>query len=321
MIFINIALALSFLVTFCLLTSLVCFFMTFYSRSRKELGENEYDLPKGEIYEKYKDSIIAWAKEYRTRPHVDYQIKSFDGLMLSAKYYELKRGAPLEILFHGYRGTAERDMSAGIERCFALGRNALIVSQRASLGSEGHVITFGIKERRDCLSWVDFAISEFGKDVKIILTGISMGASTVLSNADEDLPPNVACIFGDCGFSSAKDIIKKVIRDMHLPAPLIYPFVRLGARIFGGFDLEEKSPLDALKNCKVPVILIHGESDSFVPCEMSRQMYEACSFKDKAFHTIKGAGHGICYPVSKDEYIKYLGDFADRVGFLNNSPK
>lgn len=299
----------------CLLTSLVCFFMTFYSGKRRVLGDGEYDIPKGEPYQKIKDNIIAWAEQYRSLPHRDFEIKSYDGLTLRARYFEFAKDAPIEILFHGYRGTGERDLSAGIERCFALGRSALIVNQRGAGTSEGRVITFGIKERRDCLSWIDFVIKEFGENVKIILTGISMGATTVLLNADEELPQNVVCIFGDCGFSCAKDIIKKVIKDMHLPPNLLYPFVKLGARLFGGFRLEEKTAVEALKNARLPVILIHGDNDDFVPCEMSRIMYEACSSEHKRIHIIKGAGHGICYPTSKDEYINALKEFAISAGF------
>ena len=57
-----------------------------------------------------------------------------------------------------------------------------------------------------------YAVDRFGGDVKIILIGISMGAATVLMAADEDLPENVVCIMGDCGYTSAQDIIKKIIK-------------------------------------------------------------------------------------------------------------
>lgn len=33
--------------------------------------------------------------------------------------------------------------------------------------------------------------------------------------------------------------------------------------------MEECSTLDALRRTKLPVLLIHGEADRFVPCEMS----------------------------------------------------
>ena len=211
-------------------------------------------------------------------------------------------------MFHGYRSSAERDLSGGVQRCFALGRNILLVDQRTSCDSEGHVISFGIHEHKDCLAWVDFAVKQFGPDVKLVLTGISMGASTVLMAAGKKLPPNVVGVLADCGFSSAKEIIKKCAKDMHLPADLVYPFIKLGAKLFGHFNLEEYTPLEAMKTCKVPVIFFHGETDNFVPWHMSRDLYTACQ-SPKRLVTIPNAGHGLVYVVDNDTYFKAVCNF------------
>ena len=87
-----------------------------------------------------------------------------------------------------------------------------------------------------------------------------------------------------------------------------YPFVRLGARLFGHFSLEETSPIQAMEKCTVPVIFFHGENDDYVPCEMSRKNYEACTTR-KMLVTIPDAGHCLCYPVSPEVYLKALKDF------------
>lgn len=295
----------------------VCYRLVFHKTKQKTLGPDEYEIPKGKEYEVYRDEIVASIKKGRSLAHESVCIKSFDGLTLRGNYYEYRAGAPLEILFHGYRGNSERDLSAGVERCFALGRNALIVDHRASGESEGKTITFGIFERRDCLSWVDFAIRRFGKDVKIILTGISMGAATVMMAVGEELPDNVVCVLADCGYSSPKEIIKKVMGDLKLPAWLFYPFVKLGAKLFGGFDLEETSAIESVKRAKVPVIFIHGEADGFVPCDMSRSLYEAC-LSPKKILTVPEAGHGIAYLKDGESYLKALRDFEKECGFLNS---
>lgn len=291
-----------------LLIAYICFRIAFYVPPRKPVDEYPIETPEGEIYEPFRESMEKWIKEARAMPQEDVEIQSFDGLTLRGKYFEYKPGAPIELMFHGYRGNAERDLSGGVQRCFKFGRSAFIVDQRCSRGSEGNVITFGIKEHRDCLSWVDYMVKKFGPDVKIILTGISMGAATVLTAAGKELPKNVIGVLADCGYTSAKDIIKKVIRQMGLPAELCYPFVKLGAKLYGHFDLEETSPLEAMKNCKVPVIFFHGESDDFVPCEMSRINYEACTAR-KMLVTVPGAGHGLCYPLGYKEYVKSLTEF------------
>ena len=296
------------LAALCLLIAFGCYVYSFYEPPRKPKKGDVIEIPKGEIYEAHREKMENWVRQMRAMPSESFEITSFDGLKLRAKFYEYAPGAPIELMFHGYRGNAERDLAGGVERCFRVRRSALIVDQRCAGLSEGSTITFGVNERRDCLKWIDFAIDHFGSDVKIILTGISMGAATVLMAGGEKLPPNVRGILADCGYSSAREIMAHVMGQMGLPAKLCYPFVKLGARLFGHFDLDETSPVEAVKNCQLPVIFFHGESDDFVPCDMSRINFEACGCR-KRLVTIPGAGHGLAYAVDSDRYVEELYDF------------
>lgn len=293
---------------FLLAISFCLFLFIFYVPPRKKKDPEKIDFPPGKIYEPFYDSMEKWIRAARTTPHRDVSITSYDGLKLCGKYYEYAPGAPVELMFHGYRGSAERDMAGGMYRAFRLGHSALIVDQRCSGNSEGNVITFGIKEHRDCLAWIDFMLDFLGCDVEIILTGISMGAATVLLASGQKLPPNVVGVLADCGFHSAKDIIKSVARGMHLPAELLYPFVKFGARLFGHFDLEETSPLEAVKKCKIPVLFFHGMDDDYVPSYMSQIAFDACPTRKKIVF-VPGAGHGLSFPVSPDEYIAEMDLF------------
>ena len=294
----------------------VCFKKVFYSPKRKP-GTDASDTPLDEEYAPYREDMRRWIKEIREMPREAVEIRSYDGLKLTGHYYENKKGAPIEIMFHGYRGSAERDLSGGVERAFACGRNTLIVSQRASGESDGRVISFGINERRDVISWVKYVTERFGKEQKIILTGISMGAATVLMAAGEELPENVVSVLADCPYTSPKEIIKKVIEDMGLPVGICYPFVRLGARIYGRFDLEEFSPIEAVRRAKIPIIFIHGEADSFVPAEMSKRLYDECA-SEKFLLMVPGAIHGVAFPAAKELYIEAVKDFEKNTGFLNS---
>ena len=293
-----------------LVTAYICFRMTFYvKRENQAVEDAKLPIPEGEEYEPYREQIVNWINEIRAMPRRSVEIRSHDGLRLTGYYYEYEKGAPIEILFHGYRGNAERDLSGGVARCFSLGHSVLIVDQRSAGQSEGNVITFGVLESRDCLAWTRFVVENIDKDAKIVIGGISMGAATVLMASTYDLPDNVVGVLADCGYTSPKEIIKKVIGEMKLPAGLCYPFVRLGARIYGHFDLEEHSPIEAMKKCKLPVILLHGDSDDFVPHSMSLENFEACTSEKKRMVTIAGAGHGLAFPVNKEKYLYEAGDF------------
>ncbi len=305
---INLLFIILILVIFVLLLSFILFRVVFYVPPRKPHDPDYIDLPPGKIYEPFHDKMRQWVVAARNTPYEEVSITSFDGLKLYGKYYEYAPDAPVELMFHGYRGSAERDMAGGMHRAFRLGHSALIVDQRCAGQSEGNVISFGINEHRDCLSWIDFMLTYLGNDVKIILTGISMGASTVLMASGKQLPPNVIGILADCGFHSAKDIICSVADSMHLPSGLLYPFVKLGAKLYGHFDLEELSPVESLKNCKIPVLFFHGEGDDYVPCYMSQINYDVCPSRKKLVF-IPGAGHGLSFPVAPDLYVKEMDDF------------
>lgn len=292
--------------------AVACFRMAFWVDRRKDEDEEEFSLPPGEIYEPFREQMITWMKEVRALPFEEVCIDSADGLKLYGKYYECQPGAPIELMFHGYRGKAERDLCGGVQRSFSLGHNVLIVDQRTSGKSGGSVITFGIKESEDCLRWVEFAVQHFGAECKLILTGISMGAATVLLASGKDLPGNVVGVLADCGYTSAKAIIQKVIAQMKLPAKALYPLVRWSAKWFGGFDPEEDSPVEAVKRCKLPVIFFHGDTDDYVPCEMSRENFEACPSR-KHLMVVPGAGHGLCYLLAPEEYLQALREFFDPV--------
>ena len=301
------------LAVLCLGISYICFRIAFYVPHKHIIGPDEYPILDGEIYEPYREQMVTWMKEVRALPSQAFTIVSHDGLTLYGRYYELAPGAPLEIMFHGYRGCAERDLCGGVQRAFAVGHNALIVDQRGSGRSDGNIISFGVNESRDCLLWADFAAKTFGPEQKLILTGISMGASTVLIAAGNELPENVVGVLADCGYTSGEEIIKLVTRRKKIPPRLAYPFVWLGARLFGGFDLQKSNATAAMAACKVPVFFAHGDADDFVPCSMCQANYEACNSK-KALIIVPGAGHGLCYLADQEGYITQLKTFFSAIG-------
>ena len=282
------------------LTAYICYHISFRAPKRIPDEEVQIHLPEGEPY-------------MQSRPFEPITITTFDGKKLYARYYHVADGAPLQIQFHGYKSSAILDFCGGSLYAGKIGHNALVVDQRSHGKSEGTAITFGILERKDVLCWIDYARSRFGEDVHILLAGLSMGAATVLMATDQPLPSNVKGIIADCPYSAPEAIIKKVCRvEMHLPVKPLYPFIKLGAKLFAHFDLEESSAITAVKNTTLPILIIHGEADTFVPCDMSRDIKNA-NPSQVTLVTVPDAGHGLCYMTAPDIYENTMQEFFKKV--------
>lgn len=288
------------------LSSLYTYRTVFYSPPEQR---SSIDTPlKGSQYKAVAEDIFRISHIMAKIPCEDVSIMSFDGCMLFGRYYHVRDGAPLEILFHGYRSCAFRDCCGGHALSRKMGFNALVVDQRAHGSSGGTTISFGIREHRDCLCWVQYANERFGSQTPIILSGLSMGAATVLMATALPLPENVSCVIADSPYSAPSAIIEKVCKDRHYPVHLCMPFIHLGAWIYGSFRLNGCTAKEAVRSAKVPILLIHGEDDRLVPCSMSHEIASA-SASPAVVHTFPLAGHGLSYMIDPVRYEKVVYDF------------
>lgn len=290
---------------FILISSYAAYRTAFYSPLPRR--EDPYKIPRGRQHQACKTQTLALVREFDSLPYEPVYIRSFDGLCLFGRYYHVRSGAPLEIQFHGYHGTAQRDMCALNKIAREMGMNTLVIDQRAHGKSGGHSICMGIKERMDCVSWANYAAERFGGNTPVIIAGVSMGAAAVLMAAELELPFNVKGIIADCPFSSPKAIIKKVAHDKPVTAPF-YPFALLGAIIYGGANMSAAAPVAAVKHAKVPILLIHGEDDRFVPCAMSREIADACAGYVRR-ETFPGAGHNLSSMTDYKRYKQTVEEF------------
>lgn len=293
-----------------LILTYVCFCLAFKT-TKKERGNDAGGMITSSSHFMYTQTVKDLIKTLRERECEYVTIKATcDGTLLSARYYHQKDGAPVDILCHGYRGSAFRDFCGGHKMCYDMGHNVLLIDQRAHGKSGSNTITFGIKERYDVLDWTNYIANRF-PDSKIMLYGISMGGATVLMASELDLPKQVKGICADCPFSSPRDILKNTVKNMPFPKNLGYPFLFPAAFLFGGFKLTKINCADTVKNAKVPILIIHGEEDDFVPCEMSRKIAE--NNPNVTLVTFKDATHGVSYMHDTDRYIKTVNNFCNKI--------
>lgn len=303
--------ALALLLVFCLILVLT-FRTAYYSPAHRK--EDPRHIPSKEQYQQVAEGILALVDNIESYPFEPVSIVSDDGLTLAGRYYQVRNGAPVVIVFHGYRSTAYRDSAGMFKLCMERGYNVLLPDMRSHGKSQGRVITLGVRERYDCLRWVEYVVKRFGADTQILVSGCSMGAATVMMAA-ELLPEQVKGIACDCGYTSPRAIMMDVCGKMHMQPKIAYFFLRLSARLLGGFDPDERSSLQSLKNSRIPALFVHGEDDLYVPCSMVYENYEACAAEIKQLLTVPGAGHGLSFLVDEAAYRAAVFAFMDKIGF------
>ena len=275
------------------LIGVLLYFFTIAFVKMKNGNLEDLNHPENDILEPYRDTVQSGIDYIYNTPHKWVYTKSFDGLYLAARYYNNNSDKTM-LLFHGYRSAAARDFSCAVKMYADMGFNVLLCDQRSHGKSEGRLITFGVKESQDVISWVDFINKEYPAK-SIALGGLSMGATTVLLACGLELPQNVKCVVADCGFTSPADIIKIVARkNFKINAEFFLPLLDICCKIFGKFSIIGVSTPQALKKSNLPVLLIHGKSDGLVPYEMSKSGYDV--IPDRAeIVLIDGADHGLAF--------------------------
>ena len=274
--------------------TLFYFIYYFVFRHPVKKRPDPHHIPSGPLYEDHKEKMLRVVEDMASAPHEDLEQTSYDGHRLHARLYRFSEGPqPLVLFFHGYHGIAEWDGFGMYQICKKLGYSILMPDMRAHGKSEGD-ISFGLRERFDVAQWISYAVQRFGADTKIILAGVSMGATSILLATGElSLPSNVAGIISDCAFSHPSGILRPFYEQKRLPAKFLFTLMCLAAKLFGHVDLKKPSAIEVIQKLQLPVLFLHGTEDFIVPVTMCHDLYEACS-SEKQKAIFENANHANC---------------------------
>ena len=260
------------------------------------------------------DDSPVMRRRIETRAFMDAQkkepwrMRSFDGRTMAADFYPNGESARVVILMHGWRSRNWWDYGAAFERLYRAGYAILSVSERASGQSEGEYVTFGVHEHRDLCGWIDLTAERLGKDVKIALFGVSMGAAAVLLATGNALPKTVRCAVSNCSYTTAEALFKSMT---HGFLPLSRRLVDLELRRKANASFYDARPIDAVRRSTTPTLFVHGDADTLVPQAMCKELYDACT-AEKAMWIAHGAGHGEAGHVDPDGYAAAVLPFLEK---------
>lgn len=272
---------------------------------------------------RYKDDKIKKTWGYKIEegynkflklPVKDVYMNNRDGMKLRGYLVETEGATKTVIFSHGWRSMPLFDFSCIWDYYLDHKFNVLIIEHRANRESEGKYIYFGVKERFDIIDWANWTIERYGSQHKIFLSGISMGSAAVMmAVGTEGLPENVVGASCDCGYTSAADIFKHVLKKgFHLPPFPILHVAGLISKLLAKFDFEEFTSTEGVKNAKIPLLFIHGTADGFVPVEHTNKNIEACA-SEHVDVIVEGAEHGLSFFTDPDAVIAGLESILKKV--------
>ncbi|MFC0300629.1 alpha/beta hydrolase [Virgibacillus soli] len=278
-------------------------------RGEKEFLQDNADL---EVSAQAMDEFTQgdWRNWVRNQPFEEMELTSYDGLKLAGYFLPAKRPSNKLVIFsHGYLGNAKQMGLYGQYYYEQLGYNIFMADARGHGNSEGDYYGFGWHDRLDLIDWTQQLIGKLGDDTEVVYHGLSMGAATVLMASGEKLPNQVKAIIADSPYSDVYGLFAYQMKRMfHLPA---FPFLdstSVVTKFKADYSLKEASSLHQVEKAKVPIFYIHGNADTFVPTEMTKELYSHTKSPAEMW-LVDNANHGESFVIAKEEYIKRLNKF------------
>ena len=213
---------------------------------------------------------------------------------------------------HGYRADGRKEFCGFAQYYLKRGINVFFVDHVASGASEGKYCSLGYYEADDSIKWLYHMEELFGRDIKVIVHGVSMGAAVTARISASNLPDYVKMLVADCGYTSAREMLTEKMRGIGIADERIINLLNTVNKRRMGFDIDDISPIKAVKYAKLPMLFIHGREDNFVPWEMSKRNYEACSSENKELLIIDGADHVQSFVENPEAYTEKLDEWIEK---------
>lgn len=224
------------------------------------------------------------------------------------------------IVVHGYTDNCIKFLYLGRMYHRDLHFNILLPDLHAHGLSEGEEVQMGWKDRLDLKHWCAIADSLFApasaaERSRIVVHGVSMGAATTMCLSGDSIPDYIAAFVEDCGYTGVWDEFSGELRSQFSlpPFPLLYAASAL-CKLRYGWSFGEASPLRQVARCHRPMLMIHGDADTYVPFAMLQQLYRAKPIP-KAKWVARGSAHAAAYLDHPAEYTSVVADFLRKYGF------
>lgn len=234
----------------------------------------------------------------------EVNITAADGIRLQAWVVEPEDGnGDFVILLHGLKGN-RLEMVNYADMLLVHGYSVLMPDARAHGASGGDIATYGLLERDDIHRWVDWLINNRHPHC-IYGFGESMGAAQLLQALGPE--PRFCAVIAECPFSTfGESAYDRMGQRFHtgpwLGRTILRPLIESSlfyVRERYKLNMNLVSPENAVAGTRVPVLLIHGQSDTNIPVRHSRRI--AARNSELVLWEIPDTGHSNAIDTSPQE--------------------
>lgn len=145
---------------------------------------------------------------------------------------------------------------------------------------------------------------------RISLLGFSLGAGVAILVAAQE--PRIPAVVSDSGFLDyMMELSRLYIGPVPLPSWFAH-FVVLAGRAFFDTDFRNVRPVHVVEGVAQPIFFVHGEDDSMIHHEESRELHIVSDNHEERIWIVPGAEHVNVYRKMPEEYIRRVSSFFQR---------
>ncbi len=239
-------------------------------------------------------------------PFEDVRFTTKDGLTLAGWLLVKNASRPTILVSHGYPFDKGNILPVAQ---FLFPRFNLFFFDFRSFGkSQGRITTAGAREREDVKAAIAFLKQRKDINHTFGAYGFSLSATTFLITD----APEIKAIVADSPYTDGWGIIRALYR---MFGPVKFPFVWLTglySKLFLGLDPASVSAVKSIKDKNIPVLLIHGDRDSQIPVEHSKEIYANADPKLTELWIVREADHGMSYAMNPEAYKRKVTGFFEK---------
>lgn len=214
------------------------------------------------------------------------------------------------VILHGYNGSMEDIYDIAMH--YALeGYNILMPDLRANGESEGSFLGMGWTDRLDVINWIDVILEE-NPSAHVVIHGVDVGADTALMLSGEPLKSSIKAIVAEGAYTSAWDVMKMEY-EARYKWP-VFPFLNMMnpvMKVWAGYTLKEADAVKQVKKAQVPILLIHGQKDTYATENMTNELDKGIASAHEVL-TIGAGTHGDCRYAEPENYYNKTFEFVGK---------